>query len=144
MTDKGRLAEAKPKAYAGEDRRRWMMGDRTVSRVMTSLTGSFMGSPAAFLVDVYPHQYVELHELFNSDHFLSAVAQVVLEAYPESGDLALQFVHSVGKGWRRAIRDETVGVFVFCKQTRKLIGTVGINALRRTARAFLASPAARM
>jgi hypothetical protein len=144
MAQGGRHAEAYAKAEASDppaDKKSQING--TALRQMTSCSGSFTGTPATFHVDL--RASVELWEMLFSDDFLSAVTQAVHEAYPDSGNLDLQF--SLGTGWGGApdelFTDCTVGVFVVCKQTRKLLGTVGKNALRRTARSVLESPAAR-
>jgi hypothetical protein len=147
MAQGGRFAEAYAKAEAfdpPDNMKSRFMGPRC--RVMTSCCGSFMGTPATFIVDQDMRTGVELWEVFYSDHFLSALTQAVHEAYPGSGNLALQFSAKTGVAGTHdeIFTDCTVGVFVFCRQTRELLGTVGINALRRTARAFLASPAARI
>jgi hypothetical protein len=115
------------------------------ARTMTSLVGSFMGSPAQFVVD-QDVRCVELFELFYSEHFLSAVTQAVNEAYPKSGKLALQFSPKMGLEGAHddTLADQTVGVFVFCQRTRKLVGAVHKNALRLIAQAFLARSAARI
>jgi hypothetical protein len=118
----------------------WFMMD--ARRMMTSLTGSLSGMNCRFIVD-QDIRSSELFDVFYSDYFLSAVEKAVLDTYPQAKGHVVKLKFSGETGLnvsqRELLADQSVGVFIFCMRSGKLVATVPKNKLRHVALQFLTS-----